>query len=141
MQRPHIVEVEPFGITFGPKAQRKRPRLDIGSIEELGESFTLPDSSTPAGLLPFLSSMILTIQSSTTKPIQIIHIIQRLLPLANRSMQKVHPAVSGESCTKFSIRQMWLSTYLTPEIRWVRGANLSSSICGRRRRTSIWCMS
>lgn len=37
-QRPHIVETEPFGNTFGPKAQRKRPRLDIGSIEELGES-------------------------------------------------------------------------------------------------------
>ncbi|OWZ66939.1 nucleolar GTP-binding protein 2 [Cryptococcus neoformans] len=37
-RRPHIVETEPFGNTFGPKAQRKRPRLDIGSIEELGES-------------------------------------------------------------------------------------------------------
>lgn len=37
-QRPHIVETEPFGDTFGPKAQRKRPRLDIGSIEELSES-------------------------------------------------------------------------------------------------------
>lgn len=37
-QRPHIVETEPFGNTFGPKAQRKRPRLDIGSIEELGET-------------------------------------------------------------------------------------------------------
>lgn len=37
-KRPHIVETEPFSNTFGPKAQRKRPRLDIGSIEELGES-------------------------------------------------------------------------------------------------------
>jgi nuclear GTP-binding protein len=36
-QRSHIVETEPFGNTFGPKAQRKRPRLDIGSIEELGK--------------------------------------------------------------------------------------------------------
>lgn len=34
------METEPFGNTFGPKAQRKRPRLDIGSIEELGESST-----------------------------------------------------------------------------------------------------
>jgi len=41
-QRSHIVETEPFGNTFGPKAQRKRPRLDIGSIEELGESSTAP---------------------------------------------------------------------------------------------------
>lgn len=37
-QKSHIVETEPFANTFGPKAQRKRPRLDIGSIEELGES-------------------------------------------------------------------------------------------------------
>ncbi|KAG9106646.1 GTPase required for pre-60S ribosomal subunit nuclear export and maturation, partial [Ceratobasidium sp. 392] len=27
-KRPQIVETEPFGDTFGPKAQRKRPRLD-----------------------------------------------------------------------------------------------------------------
>ncbi|EIW68598.1 hypothetical protein TREMEDRAFT_31855 [Tremella mesenterica DSM 1558] len=37
-KRPHIVETEPFSNTFGPKAQRKRPRLDIGTIEELGET-------------------------------------------------------------------------------------------------------
>jgi hypothetical protein len=30
------VETEPFAETFGPKAQRKRPRLDVGSFEELG---------------------------------------------------------------------------------------------------------
>lgn len=47
LQRSHIVETEPFGNTFGPKAQRKRPRLDIGSIEELGDSSTataIPDA-------------------------------------------------------------------------------------------------
>ncbi|KAG8903218.1 GTPase required for pre-60S ribosomal subunit nuclear export and maturation, partial [Tulasnella sp. 417] len=33
--RPHIVETEPFEDTFGPKSQRKRPRIDIGSFEEL----------------------------------------------------------------------------------------------------------
>ncbi|KXN85716.1 Nucleolar GTP-binding protein 2 [Leucoagaricus sp. SymC.cos] len=35
--RAHIVETEPFSETFGPKAQRKRPRLDVGSFEELGK--------------------------------------------------------------------------------------------------------
>ncbi|KIO20371.1 hypothetical protein M407DRAFT_30004 [Tulasnella calospora MUT 4182] len=34
-KRPHIVETEPFEETFGPKAQRKRARIDIGSFEEL----------------------------------------------------------------------------------------------------------
>nr|ODN97816.1 nucleolar GTP-binding protein 2 [Cryptococcus depauperatus CBS 7855] len=45
-KRPHIVEVEPFGNTFGPKAQRRRPRLDIGSIEELGEAANAVVSSS-----------------------------------------------------------------------------------------------
>jgi nuclear GTP-binding protein len=36
-QRSHIVETEPFAETFGPKAQRKRPRIDAGTIEELGK--------------------------------------------------------------------------------------------------------
>lgn len=37
-KRVHIVETEPFSNTFGPKAQRKRPRLEVGSMEELGET-------------------------------------------------------------------------------------------------------
>jgi nuclear GTP-binding protein len=39
-KRAHITEVEPFNDTFGPKAQRKRPRLDIGSMEELSQAAT-----------------------------------------------------------------------------------------------------
>ncbi|KAJ7919391.1 NGP1NT-domain-containing protein [Mycena leptocephala] len=36
-KRPHIVEVEPFGDTFGPKAQRKRPRIEAASFDELSK--------------------------------------------------------------------------------------------------------
>ncbi|KAI0041804.1 NGP1NT-domain-containing protein [Auriscalpium vulgare] len=36
-KRPHIVETESFSETFGPKAQRKRPRLDVGTFEELSK--------------------------------------------------------------------------------------------------------
>ncbi|KAJ7186694.1 NUC091 domain-containing protein [Mycena filopes] len=36
-KRPHIVEVEPFSDTFGPKAQRKRPRIEAGSFDELSK--------------------------------------------------------------------------------------------------------
>ncbi|KAF8327933.1 NUC091 domain-containing protein [Cantharellus anzutake] len=35
-KRVHIVDTEPFTDTFGKKAQRKKPRLDVGSFEELG---------------------------------------------------------------------------------------------------------
>ncbi|TFK56365.1 NGP1NT-domain-containing protein [Heliocybe sulcata] len=34
-KRSHIVETEPFSETFGPKAQRKRAKLDVGTFEEL----------------------------------------------------------------------------------------------------------
>lgn len=37
-KRSHIVETEPFADTFGPKAQRKRPRLDVASFEELAKA-------------------------------------------------------------------------------------------------------
>ncbi|KAI9066532.1 NGP1NT-domain-containing protein [Trametes sanguinea] len=37
-KRAHIIETEPFKDTFGPKAQRKKPRLDVGSFEELGKA-------------------------------------------------------------------------------------------------------
>ncbi|KAH8094684.1 NUC091 domain-containing protein [Cristinia sonorae] len=36
-KRTHIVETEPFQETFGPKAQRKKPRLDVGTFEELSK--------------------------------------------------------------------------------------------------------
>lgn len=36
-KRSHIVETEPFAETFGPKALRKRPRVDAGTFEELGK--------------------------------------------------------------------------------------------------------
>ncbi|GJE89693.1 nucleolar GTP-binding protein [Phanerochaete sordida] len=37
-KRSHIVETEPFKETFGPKAQRKKPRLDVGTFEELSKA-------------------------------------------------------------------------------------------------------
>ena len=40
LQRAHIVEAEPFNDTFGPKAQRKRPKLDVGTFEELSKAGT-----------------------------------------------------------------------------------------------------
>ncbi|PFH48405.1 hypothetical protein AMATHDRAFT_65580 [Amanita thiersii Skay4041] len=36
-KRSHIVETEPFSETFGPKAQRKKPKIDANSFEELGK--------------------------------------------------------------------------------------------------------
>lgn len=36
-KRPHIVETEPFSETFGPKAQRKKPRIYAGTFEELSQ--------------------------------------------------------------------------------------------------------
>ena len=32
------METEPFNETFGPKAQRKKPRIEVGSFEELSQA-------------------------------------------------------------------------------------------------------
>ncbi|EJF67375.1 NGP1NT-domain-containing protein [Dichomitus squalens LYAD-421 SS1] len=37
-KRSHILETEAFKDTFGPKAQRKKPRLDVGTFEELSKA-------------------------------------------------------------------------------------------------------
>ncbi|KAH9934093.1 NGP1NT-domain-containing protein [Epithele typhae] len=37
-KRSHILETETFKDTFGPKAQRKKPRIDVGTFEELGKA-------------------------------------------------------------------------------------------------------
>lgn len=39
-KRSHIVETEPFKDTFGPKAQRKKPTLGVGTFEELSKVST-----------------------------------------------------------------------------------------------------
>ncbi|BEI88430.1 uncharacterized protein CcaverHIS019_0111480 [Cutaneotrichosporon cavernicola] len=44
-KRPHIVDTEPFSDTFGPKSQRKRPRLNTGSFAELGEATAAIDDA------------------------------------------------------------------------------------------------
>ncbi|KAH7924488.1 NGP1NT-domain-containing protein [Leucogyrophana mollusca] len=36
-KRSHIVETEPFSETFGPKSQRKKPRIEVGTFEELSK--------------------------------------------------------------------------------------------------------
>ncbi|KAI0713191.1 NGP1NT-domain-containing protein [Cerioporus squamosus] len=37
-KRSHILETETFKDTFGPKSQRKKPRLEVGTFEELGKA-------------------------------------------------------------------------------------------------------
>ena len=38
LSRPNLTSAEPFSDTFGPRAQRKRPRIDVGTFEELAQS-------------------------------------------------------------------------------------------------------
>ncbi|KAJ3120205.1 GTPase required for pre-60S ribosomal subunit nuclear export and maturation [Physocladia obscura] len=43
--RMHMLEVDPFQNTFGPKAQRKRPKLKVGSVDELVTSTEVSQDS------------------------------------------------------------------------------------------------
>ena len=43
-----LTTTEPFADTFGAKAQRKRPRLDVGSISELASKAASQQASTSA---------------------------------------------------------------------------------------------
>ncbi|KAH7333957.1 NUC091 domain-containing protein [Rhizoctonia solani] len=60
-KRPQIVDTEPFGDTFGPKAQRKRPRLDasISSFQDLAIATTdgPAEGTAEASELPVLATI------------------------------------------------------------------------------------
>jgi nuclear GTP-binding protein len=43
-----LTTTEPFSDTFGSKAQRKRPRLDVGSFSELANKVTAHQASKQA---------------------------------------------------------------------------------------------
>ena len=107
IQKPHIVETEPFSNTFGPKAQRKRPRLDIGSLEELGESTSIAKEDEAAGELNSGSTVMAhvvqkkrlsTLLTLTTPPL--------LLPESPSTPRALLDAF-GESYTRCSTRVMW----------------------------------
>lgn len=38
LNRPNLTTAEPFSDTFGPRSQRKRPRIEVGSFEELAKA-------------------------------------------------------------------------------------------------------
>ena len=47
-QKMDLTTTEPFSDTFGTKAQRKRPRLDVGSIAELANMASTQQATTSA---------------------------------------------------------------------------------------------
>ncbi|KAG1848521.1 NGP1NT-domain-containing protein [Suillus subalutaceus] len=57
-KRSHIVETEPFSETFGPKAQRKKARIDVGTFEELSKlgSAAAEDAEQAANALELAQS-------------------------------------------------------------------------------------
>ncbi|CAE6471337.1 unnamed protein product [Rhizoctonia solani] len=60
-KRPQIVDTEPFGDTFGPKAQRKRPRLEasISSFQDLASASAdgPAEGTAEASELPILATI------------------------------------------------------------------------------------
>lgn len=69
-QRSHIVETEPFGDTFGPKAQRKRPRIEAGTFAELSklgsDAYDAAASATLAAEMSSLDPFAPTSSSTTS---------------------------------------------------------------------------
>jgi hypothetical protein len=133
-KRVHIVETEPFAGTFGPKAQRKRPRLEVGSLEELGKGVDEVQAEKGAcRASPCVFYIVLNhsyvqqrpTQTPTSKPPH--HSIPSVPSLPNLSTQKVPRDESGENFTRSSIPRMWSSMSWMLGILWERGVNPSSS--------------
>ncbi|KAJ6541713.1 NUC091 domain-containing protein [Mycena capillaripes] len=67
-KRPHIVEVEPFGDTFGPKAQRKRPRIEAASFDELSKLGAAAEEEAAGAALENGTGTIERLASSIVEP-------------------------------------------------------------------------
>ena len=129
------METEPFKDTFGPKAQRKRPRLDVGDFEELsrvgatsqeveGETSTLGEYITQIGVIDPTLRL-----SKTSPPLK-----SKLTPTtSSRFTRKEHHGASMASFTKSSTLRTLSSTYSMLEIQSERCANLCWSTSRRRK--------
>ena len=120
------METEPFGDTFGPKAQRKKPRLDVGSFEELGKSSAaaLDEEETAETALGDSTST----SFNLCHPVQLAYLLCQILLrkriLCLRRMQttlslstsKAHPVEYTENCTKSLILQTLFCMCSTPGI-------------------------
>ena len=111
LQRSHILETETFKDTFGPKSQRKKPRLDVGTFEELGKASEAAAEEAESNNVDGESGMPSPDPPSWPFPdsVQVLpH--QPLLPTTSRrtqitlspSMPRERPAESTASCTKSS---------------------------------------
>ena len=114
LQRSHILETETFKDTFGPKSQRKKPRLDVGTFEELGKASEAAADEAESSNVDGESGMPSPDSPSWPFPDPVQVLLHRaLLPTTSRPMQitlspsmpRERPVASTESYTKLSTPQ------------------------------------
>jgi hypothetical protein len=112
-QAKMTVEAAPFSDVFGPKAQRKRVKLGVGSLEDLAED-SVKSHDTYLDRLEQAEHPAMRRQL-----VKLLRLTMARLPVRERlSLAKVKVNVSGMSFTKSSIRRMWSYMFWMPEILW-----------------------
>lgn len=141
ISRMHILETDTFANTFGPKAQRKRPRLSMGSVGELaskvedslGMFLLFQGFLVLSWKLNTLFSHLNSTQTNTPKQktqtsSPTLPHRESPMPRPTRFSVQVNQNVFGTSYTKCWIHRMLLSMSWTRVIRWGRGVSLWKSI-------------
>jgi len=143
-QRAHIVETEPFSEIFGPKAQRKRPRLEVGSFEELGKAGTTAaeEAKNVAGEGMILIHLLIFIhvKSHPQNPGRQPRLSQKhMLIILNPSMPRAHLVEYMENSIKSSTPRMLFCMLLMPEIHWAPCVNRYWSILKKKKLINRSC--
>jgi len=138
------VETEPFSETFGPKAQRKRPRLDVGSFEELGKAGTAAseEAKSVAGEGTILIHLLIFIhvKSHLQNSRRQLRLSQKhMLIILNPSMPRAHLVEYMENSIKSSTPRMLFYMLLTPEIHWVPCVNRYWTISKKKKLINRSC--
>lgn len=124
-QRSHIVESEPFSETFGPKAQRKKPRIDSSTFEELGQlGADSHDDFVSAAETNRRYSLICSAACIDVFRLKLLARFKLTLTTTSLSTPKAPQNESTENCTKSSIPRTWFYISWMLGIHWVPCASL-----------------
>lgn len=145
------METEPFQDTFGPKAQRKKPRLDVGTFEELSQlgADAYDKAEAAANQVDEETGGMLIFRSDRFIPFEIyLSVYQNLAPLPSLRNSKLMPislnpstpkelqGVSMVNFTKLSTPQTSFCTFSMLGILWERFASLFLNLSRRKNPTS-----
>ena len=131
--RFHILDTEKFGSTFGPGSQRKKPKIDVDSMEEMMKNIgdKLEEYTTSKEELAPL-----TLNDDSRSEVREAIFSKGQ---SKRIYNELYKVLIFDAKIRLSILQTLLFTFSMLAIPKVHDAAMLKSTSKMKRNTSIWC--